>query len=391
MACISAASLRATDAGEAQPLDCWWRTSVSAVRIGEVFSAVLTCAAAETSALTVVVDQSRLDPVAAQWPPFEVLGGTHAPDLVTADRRFFQYEYSLRLISDSLFNRDVSFASPPISYRIRNTVAGQEAAVEGAAQTYELPPMAVRVLSLVPDSARDIRDAASGTFAGLDEARFRADMLVRTGIILSALAAGVALVGLSRIVVERRGTAPWSTAVVADAAVLRGISRELASIRRERQASGWTPPLIGRALAALRVLGAYALGRPVSQRPVGPDSPRQDGAVLLRPIGLRLSRIVVSASVTAHAVARALAHTPPGQEDRARRVEALQNGLDAFTRARYGRGDVAPDSALDEGLASGQRIVGHLAFARGRLGRFLRGLAGHAQRLRRRMGSPWPT
>src|SRR5688500_7133662 len=50
-----------------QPLQCWWRTSVSAIRIGEHFSAVLTCAVTETRQLAVVVDRSRLEPVAAQF------------------------------------------------------------------------------------------------------------------------------------------------------------------------------------------------------------------------------------------------------------------------------------------------------------------------------------
>ena len=30
----------AADVGEAEPLHCWWRTSTSAVRIGEVFTAL---------------------------------------------------------------------------------------------------------------------------------------------------------------------------------------------------------------------------------------------------------------------------------------------------------------------------------------------------------------
>ena len=43
----------------ADPLQCWWRTSAGAIRIGEQFSIVLTCAVLETDAATVVVDQDR--------------------------------------------------------------------------------------------------------------------------------------------------------------------------------------------------------------------------------------------------------------------------------------------------------------------------------------------
>jgi len=47
---------------QTDPLQCWWRTSVGAIRVGEPFQVVLTCAVLETDAATVVVDQSRLEP-----------------------------------------------------------------------------------------------------------------------------------------------------------------------------------------------------------------------------------------------------------------------------------------------------------------------------------------
>src|SRR5438477_11768779 len=79
------------------PLQCWWRTSAGAVRVGEPFTVVLTCAVLETDAATVVIDQGKLEPSVVQFAPFEVLGGQHAADLHTDLRRFFQYEYRLRL------------------------------------------------------------------------------------------------------------------------------------------------------------------------------------------------------------------------------------------------------------------------------------------------------
>src|SRR5262245_50876087 len=78
---------------ETDPLQCWWRTSAGAVRVGETFTVVLTCAVLETDAATVVVDQSKLEPSVVQFAPFEVQGGSHAADLNTDLRRFFQYEY----------------------------------------------------------------------------------------------------------------------------------------------------------------------------------------------------------------------------------------------------------------------------------------------------------
>ncbi|MBI3492908.1 MAG: hypothetical protein HY047_14190 [Acidobacteria bacterium] len=71
----------AAQAIQTDPLQCWWRTSAGAVRAGEIFTAVLTCAVLDTDAVTVVVDQAKLEPSVVQWAPFEVLGGSHGADL----------------------------------------------------------------------------------------------------------------------------------------------------------------------------------------------------------------------------------------------------------------------------------------------------------------------
>src|SRR5882724_12736907 len=91
---------------QTDPLQCWWRASAGAIRVGEIFTTVLTCAVLETDAVTVVVDQSKLEPSVMQFAPFEVLGGTHGADLRTDERRFFQYEYRLRLIAENQFGKD---------------------------------------------------------------------------------------------------------------------------------------------------------------------------------------------------------------------------------------------------------------------------------------------
>jgi hypothetical protein len=136
------------------PLQCWWRTSAGAVRVGEPFSVVLTCAVVESDAATVVVDQSRLEPSVVQFAPFEVLGGSHGADLRTDQRRFFQYEYRLRLIAENMFGKDAALPETKVSYRVQSKV-GQKTAIQGRDQTYVLPAHSLRVVSLVPaDVAR---------------------------------------------------------------------------------------------------------------------------------------------------------------------------------------------------------------------------------------------
>src|SRR6478672_2647500 len=130
---------------QTDPLQCWWRTSSGAVRVGEPFTVVLTCAVLETEETKVVPDQTRLEPSVVQFAPFEVLGGSHGADLRTDQRRFFQYEYRLRLIADGLFGRDVALPDTKISYKIQSKV-GQKTSVQGRDQSYVLPAQSVRVL-----------------------------------------------------------------------------------------------------------------------------------------------------------------------------------------------------------------------------------------------------
>ena len=92
---------------EVEPITCWWRSSTSAVRSGEPFGLTLTCQVVETETMKVVPDQSKLDPSVVQLQPFEVIGGSHAPDMRVPGKRFFQYEYQLRLINEGAFGADV--------------------------------------------------------------------------------------------------------------------------------------------------------------------------------------------------------------------------------------------------------------------------------------------
>ena len=56
--------------------------------------------------------------------------------------------------------------------------------------------------------------------------------------------------------------------------ILGAVAKELDEVQRASR-GGWTPELIGRALAALRVAGAYAINRPVGQRPAKPGETRR--------------------------------------------------------------------------------------------------------------------
>ena len=142
------------------PIRCWRQSSTGAVTIGEEFTVVLTCAVFESSDAQVVPDESRLNVASIQMAPFEILGGSHPPDVRRGSRRFFQYDYQLRIIGRDAIGHDVNVPPLAISYRIHSRV-GAAAKLEGRDLSYVLPALPIKVLSLVPADASDIRDASA--------------------------------------------------------------------------------------------------------------------------------------------------------------------------------------------------------------------------------------
>jgi hypothetical protein len=370
MMMVGASRVSAQPTRSADPLQCWWRTSTGAIRIGEQFSIVLTCAVLETEAATVVVDQSRLEPSVVQFAPFEVLGGSHGADLRRDDRRFFQYEYRARLIAENQFGKDVSLPETKLSYHIQSSV-GQKTALQGRDQSYILPPLSLRVLSLVPADATDIRDTPSVTFQDIDQRGFRANLLTVIGGVLFAVAALLTLLALVRLLARFRKPAEASTRLLSDSAALRAAGRELAAVRRQREDGGWTPDLAGRALAALRVAGAYAVGRRASLMPAAAQSSvasrqssdfsqeaEEAGRLIVRTGWPRARRVAVSGAITPQSVGRdRIRRTGTAGFTGSELYESLEQALAALTAAQYGRNGKLDDSALDQALDTGGQVL----------------------------------
>jgi hypothetical protein len=371
---------------ETEPIQCWWRTTAGAVRAGESFSVVLTCAVVESDAAKVVVDQAKLEPSVVQFAPFEVVpsGSAHGADLRTDERRFFQYEYRLRLIAENLFGKDVALPETKLSYHVQTQV-GQAASIQGRDQSYVLPPLSIRVLSLVPADAGDIRDGTIETFSDIDQRSFRASVLVVVGGILFALAALMALLALVRLVARYRKPSAATSRFVSDGAILRAVARELRAVQRACEDGGWKPELAGRALGALRVASAYALGWRVAQSAVGSRQPAVaghrspvvvwqspvvghpssvahqllDGQLTVYAGWPKGKAIAVSASVTPQALAHQIARGTSTAK-RAVMLEALEQALTRFTVAQYGREATLDDASLDDSLAAASRTLAYL-------------------------------
>ncbi len=349
---------------ELDPITCWWKTDRSAVHVGEQFTLLLTCSVIDTARVRVEADASKLDPAAIALVPFEVLGGTRFRDIQASPRRYFQYAYTMRLIGDEFFGLDVDIPSMQVTYNVIVTSGNQTNGeqTEGVERLYVLPSLPIRVLSLVPATATDIRDPSSGTFADIETRRFRAtEALVAAGI---SFGFAVVLVGLAavRIVGRYRTRMPTVARLLPSGRVLKGCLRAVDQLRSDVVRAGWTPELAQRALALLRIGGAVALGRPVAQAVVDGDVPQVEGQLELRKGRLRPRRTMVSAPTTAAAIATQLANGSgrgPGPRTTAV-LEGIHDSLRVFSAARYGRNGQLErdelDAALDHGASAIRRL-----------------------------------
>jgi hypothetical protein len=332
--------------------------------VGEPFSFFLTCSVLESDSVKVVPDQTALEPSVVQMPPFEVIGGSHGPDLKAGERRFFQYEYQMRLIGEDLFGKDVAIPSMKISYKVQSRVA-QGSSVEGRDRVYVLPSESVRVLSLVPADATAIRDGSAENFSEIDSRVFRSNVLLVLAGTLFALAMLVAVLVVVHLARRYREARPVARRMVGDSAVLRTVGRELAAIESERAGSGWTEELAGRALAAVRVAGSYLVVRRIIETAPNPleGGADQEGRLRVRPIWPPGREILVSSSLTGEAVAKELARTTKaglnGHTDTS--LQELATAITTLTSAWYGWNGTMNTSALDESLSTSQRIQKQMA------------------------------
>jgi hypothetical protein len=354
-----AAALVSTD-----PIRCWWQSHAGAVTIGQSFAVTITCAVVDTDAVQVVPDESRLGVATIQVAPFEILGGSHPSDARSGSRRFFQYEYTLRIIDPDVIGRDVNIPALPIPYRVRSRVnAGST--VEGRDLTYVMPALSIKVLSLVPAEAADIRDGSDVAFGSVDALRFRASLF-------RMIALGLAVVGA---IVGVWALGPWSSATrkvgldaplrIPDRVILREVSAQLVALKSDAD-RGWTNDLVARALRLVRMVTAFASARPVSQRPVAATG-AVDGRMTVSHGVVRSARVTVASAVTADDVARAMAELPAASVSRHGQLELLRDALSSLTEACY-RNGAEPDRArLDDAINSAIAAANPLAGERSAL------------------------
>jgi hypothetical protein len=299
---------------------------------------------------------AELDPTAVKLTPFEVVGGTRREDLVEAPWRYSQHQYTLRILGDEFFGRDVDLPVLTVPYTVQVTT-GRETQ-EGREQTYLLPAIPIRVASLLPANATDIRDASPDSFGTIENRRLRATAALVAGGISVAFAAALVAVAAVRIWRRRRPRDFPVVPALSRSGILDACARELSRLRTETARGGWNADLVERALTTLRTASAVALSHPMSLTQVTGDVDPRAGELLVRRGRLKPKQLLLSARVTADMISRRLAEvTALSLEPRVRdALRTLGESLRVFTAVRYGRpGELDPltlQKALEEAASA---------------------------------------
>ncbi len=352
---VSTAARPGPDTVAMEAMQCWRRIASHAVHVGERFDMVLTCAVVETDTARVVPDLLWLEPETLGVSPFEVLDGERYDDMVRGPRRFFQYRYALRIIGEDYFGLDVELPPLELRYRIERSLDGTTA-TEGRELAYVLPPESVRVLSLVPAAAADIRELPGETFGDVEARLFRASLTGIAAVAVAVVAAGVLLLGGVRARREWRGAPVAREDRVPAWRIARAVLGELRAVRAAAEGGGWTFDLVARGLAALRIAAALAVGRSVAQR-ADAAGDRADAVAEGRlPVRRRLfgsGHVSVWAAVTVRDVDGDLQRIGVESLQGVRPAAALRAGLAGFGAARYGAAAELPAGGLTAGLDAG--------------------------------------
>ncbi len=369
------------DATAVDALRCWRRVDRNAVFVGERFTMTVTCRTVETEAARTRLDEAALEPATIETAPFEVLSGERFDDVLTGPYRFSQHDYTLRLIAETGFGEDVEIPALDLPYRIERRV-GDDPALPGRELTYILPAEPVRVLSLVPEDAEDVRDLPPAGFGAAQAGELRANLLGLLSALFGVAALGLVVLGALHVLRDRSGAAAATEKRLSPALAAHRALQELTRVHGAAAGNGWTRDAAGRALAALRIASAVALSRPVTQSAMAAGEAPRDGQLRVRHglLGRRVAAL--SSGITAadwrapHRAdeAEPLAGHTERQAGTAGRLAGeaaaadLHRAMTLLTRFRYGGGDETADpdagpDALTRALDAG---IGHVARLRWR-------------------------
>jgi hypothetical protein len=209
----------------------------------------------------------------------------------------------------------------------------------------------MRVASLVPLKADDIRDASPDTFGDIQARRARSSGELVAAAIFFSFAAVLVVLAAIQLVAQYRVRTPGAAKRLARGSVLGGCISAIRGVMSEVEQNGWTPDLVGRALSLCRIAAAIALGAQVSQTVVGAGVDGREGQLVVPTGILRRKRMLISSATTTDALTGALraADGTPNARTQSILVD-LRDSMRLFTAARYGAAGQLDRTALDGAL-----------------------------------------
>lgn len=356
-----------TEAVAVDALSCWWKSDKSSIRIGEEFTVTLTCRSAETGRERTVVNESLLDPSVLALPPYQVKGGTRYKDIIRVlpgpdgpvTFRSVQYTYTVKLIGEGFFGKDVPLPPLEIRYHI-DLVTNKDVVTPSKERTYILSPLPMRIQSLVPKAANAIRDAGNETFGDIEHRRRSAVVAFISAGIFLLLPLLVLLPILVRAVRGKRESV-FNGTVFRDKDLSRRLAGELDHVEKHCRTASWDEASIGTVLSVFRVVGALAIARRVAQMPMTLETRGREGQLELRKGFWPRMKVLVSASLTPEEMADELAGANwqgAAAAERKALLDETQRAFTVFNSARYASpGDAADREALDGALKTGLRLL----------------------------------
>jgi hypothetical protein len=364
------ASYGETEAIAADALSCWWKSDKSSIRIGEEFTVTLTCRLLETSREKTILNDALIEPSVLNLSPYQVKGGTRFKEIIRilpgpdgpVALRNVQYVYTVMLMGEGFFGKDVPLPPLEIRYHI-DLVTNKDAVTPGKERTYVLSPLPMRVQSLVPKAANAIRDAGNETFGDIEGRRRNAVVAFFAAGIFLLLPLVVLLPILVRAVRGRRKGVSNGT-IFRDKDLLRRLAGEVDRIEKSRRTAPWDDASVLTVLSVFRVGGALAVGRVVTQVPVGVETRGVEGQLEFCKGFWPRTKVLVSASLTPEEMAKELAGANTQGAVAARRealLQETQRAFAAFNDARYATpGNLADRETLDGALKTGLRLLREL-------------------------------
>ncbi len=358
----SPATGTAADERGPSPISCWWKADKTGVRVGEAFGLTLTCRVLETERAVVVPNVTNIEPTSLQLTPYDVIEGTRHEDIVMPPWRYIQFIYTVRLLGEEFFGRDISIPATNVTFRVQT---GAAETIEGAEQTYVLPSLPMRILSLLPAPADDIRDSSLDTFGDIESRRFQSTVGLVGGAICFGFAGVLLIIAAVRGVERFRNRGPALEPTVPARTLLRGCLHEINRVRSEAAREGWNPGLAGRVLAPFRIAGAIALSQPLTQKFVSGDAATHEGQLSVRHGILRRRHALVSAATTADAIDRLQASGNGNRPWSANpeTVGRIRDVLAGLNAVRYGRSGTVDVQEIDRLLENGAGALRRLRVA----------------------------